>query len=527
MKFRKKNRTRRRNALKRRLTRKKGGGHVFKRNGEPIKVDLVIARYKEKLDWVKEYLPKEFHKIHVYNKGPQNITCDDIAPKKSCKVYDMSDKNVGVCDHTYLYHIIENWDNLADVTIFCPGSIYLPYKTDKFNKTLKKVEETGNTAFFVSNQPHESRMTVKENFVNFTLNDHLVANVSNRNNAGRIPIAPASIRPFGAWYEHHLPNMKVYGFSLWGIFAASKEDIKKQSKSFYENIIKDVSRNKHEEASHFMERAWTSIIHSPDHQYKPDGTVYRDVLQEGGNQNKGVSTNKNVGGGFELVVARYTEDIRWLETLPKGLFSKIRVYNKGKPLSSAIAGVEIIQLENIGRESHTYLTHVVNNYSNLAKLTVFVPGSVMKKDYKVKQFHRILDKVRETGESMIIVPVRTREEIEKEREFKLTEYKSSNNDNRKQNPNIRINISESGTLGSWYNEYFPGEEIKCISWYAIFAATRQDIHKRPVDFYKKILATVSSSHPEEGHYLERLWSNVFSIGTCEAHERSSEYFHKD
>jgi hypothetical protein len=240
----------------------------------------------------------------------------------------------------------------------------------------------------------------------------------------------------------------------------------------------------------------------------------------------GEGDTNNIGDGFELVVARYTEDVQWLEELPKGLFSKIHLYNKGKPLKNRIAGVEIIELENIGRESHTYLTHVVNNYSNLANLTVFAPGSVMTKDYKAKQFHRILDKVRETGKSIILAPSKTREEIEKERDFKLNEYKTSNDDNRRENPNIRINTSERSTLGSWYNEYFPGEKINCISWYAIFAASRYDIQKRPVDFYKDILATVSSPNPEEGHYLERLWANVFSIDTCETHEMTSEYFHK-
>jgi hypothetical protein len=255
------------------------------------------------------------------------------------------------------------------------------------------------------------------------------------------------------------------------------------------------------------------------------GFFYHMYFQEGfqGGLQGG---NKSIGDGFELVVSRYMEDIQWLEELPKGFFSRIRVYNKGKPLKDVIGGVEIIELENIGRESHTYLTHVVNNYSSLAKITVFVPGSVMTKDYKAKQFNRILDKLREKDESIIIGPLKTREEIEGERGFTLNEHKTSNDDNRRENPDMRLNKSNSGTLGAWYDQYFPGEEMKCISWYAIFAASADDIHKRPVDFYRGILATVSSPNPEEGHYLERLWSNVFSIGTCEMHHTSSEYFYK-
>jgi len=281
MKFRQRNRTRRRNVLKRRVTRKKGGGDVFKRNGGPIKVDLVVARYKEKLDWVRDYSQRDFHKIHLYNKGPQNITCDTIAAQKNCKVYDMSDKNVGVCDHTYLYHIIENWDNLADVTLFCPGSIYLPYKREKFDRILNKIVETGDTVFIVSNNRTDMGRTVKEIFSNFVLDSHLVANTSNRNNIGMSVVAPAKDRPFGVWYDKHV-GTDIYGYSLWGIFAASKEHIKKREKSFYENLIKQVSSNKHEEASHYMERAWGGIINAPSHFFNHDGTPYRDPLHKTG-----------------------------------------------------------------------------------------------------------------------------------------------------------------------------------------------------------------------------------------------------
>ena len=31
-------------------------------------------------------------------------------------------ENVGVCVHTYFYHIIEHYDNLDDIIVFLPGS---------------------------------------------------------------------------------------------------------------------------------------------------------------------------------------------------------------------------------------------------------------------------------------------------------------------------------------------------------------------------------------------------------------------
>ena len=64
----------------------------------------------------------------------------------------------------------------------------------------------------------------------------------------------------------------------------------------------------------------------------------------------------------EIVVARYEENIDWL-TLIEGF--EFKVYNKK-------SGENL--LENVGRESHTYLSHIVKNYENLADFTVFLQG---------------------------------------------------------------------------------------------------------------------------------------------------------
>jgi len=75
----------------------------------------------------------------------------------------------------------------------------------------------------------------------------------------------------------------------------------------------------------------------------------------------------------EIIIARYNEDLSWLKKIPKTI--KITIYNKGLD-DIKIAGVkyDIIKLPNIGRESHTYLYHIINNYDNLAHKTIFCQG---------------------------------------------------------------------------------------------------------------------------------------------------------
>jgi len=70
----------------------------------------------------------------------------------------------------------------------------------------------------------------------------------------------------------------------------------------------------------------------------------------------------------ELVIARYNEDLSWLKKLPKSI--KITIYNKGND------DIEypFIKLPNVGRESHTYLYHIIENYDKLADQTIFCQG---------------------------------------------------------------------------------------------------------------------------------------------------------
>ena len=59
-----------------------------------------------------------------------------------------------------------------------------------------------------------------------------------------------------------------------------------------------------------------------------------------------------------LIIARYNENLEWLK---KYQDFKIIIYNKGQKLKKNRL-FNIIDLENVGRESHTWLFHIVNNY---------------------------------------------------------------------------------------------------------------------------------------------------------------------
>jgi len=73
----------------------------------------------------------------------------------------------------------------------------------------------------------------------------------------------------------------------------------------------------------------------------------------------------------ELVLAHFNENVSWSDP-----YASVRtIYCKGKPVPGCVP------LENVGREGHTYLHHIVNNYENLADWTVFSQAGAPDQGY--------------------------------------------------------------------------------------------------------------------------------------------------
>jgi hypothetical protein len=83
---------------------------------------------------------------------------------------------------------------------------------------------------------------------------------------------------------------------------------------------------------------------------------------------------------FEMVIARYQEDISWSDRYKECR----KIYNKGDEIEE-----QSVALPDIGREAYTYIYHVVNNYNDLADYTAFVQGHPFD---HVPYFHQIIEK---------------------------------------------------------------------------------------------------------------------------------------
>ena len=71
-----------------------------------MSVKIVVAKYKEDVDWT-QYIN---HSVVIYDKSDEPIT------------NSIHLKNVGKEGETFLRHIVENYDNLDDITVFLQGN---------------------------------------------------------------------------------------------------------------------------------------------------------------------------------------------------------------------------------------------------------------------------------------------------------------------------------------------------------------------------------------------------------------------
>ena len=199
---------------------------------------------------------------------------------------------------------------------------------------------------------------------------------------------------------------------------------------------------------------------------------------------------------FQIVVARYNENIEWLNK-----FKKITlIYNKGNN-ESYLSDYNVINLPNFGRESHTYLYHIINNYDNLKEYTIFFQGSL---DFSKEINHnklRIEDyfQLQNINANLQSYP------------FEYLKYPIKHFGKWKKEYDSGImKKSNFSCCYTWLKNFLDFDDNVLeninVAWGSIFSVHKSIILKKPKIFYINLLRFVDyHPNPEEGHYFERSW----------------------
>lgn len=232
------------------LTR--GFAYLSRKDGfESSEAEIVISRTNESLDWIID-VPFDDLDITVYNKGPH---ADFKKPPNLRKIIPL--KNVGGESHTYLYHIVTNYDKLRDITIFLPGSCDRESKKQKAVKITETVKQTGFASFL-----SESKIgNIKTEFQNFTLDEYQNPPLANQSENPERVFEKSEVRPFGKWFEANFGDITVDRFVRGGIFSIAKADILHHPREYYEKLLAQLSTSSNPEAGHYIERSWAAVFH--------------------------------------------------------------------------------------------------------------------------------------------------------------------------------------------------------------------------------------------------------------------------
>ena len=207
-----------------------------------MKFDIVVAHYKENIDWTRELKHPSVGRIFVYTKGP-------VVP-------DMNDgrflhsylPNVGRESHTYLWHCVHNFEDISanrrsDFTFFVQGS---PHSM--------------NAA-----RIHEWMDEISLNSLKFTLN-YRISSPYDFTNSGRVSSWAGSTHPakFGVkeWCENYVCNADFSAMPIFwnACFGVSNERIVASGRDRLAHIQQSELSTLNPECGHFCERLWYHIF---------------------------------------------------------------------------------------------------------------------------------------------------------------------------------------------------------------------------------------------------------------------------
>ena len=223
----------------------------------------------------------------------------------------------------------------------------------------------------------------------------------------------------------------------------------------------------------------------------------------------------------DLVIARYNEDLTWLNEI-KNKNINIVIYNKGLnniSLDNTKLNFKIITMPNHGREAGAYLKYIIDNYPNFKKNTIFIQGEPFEHLTNLPRFEN--QELNNIDSKHYLHYLNIHNNYSQE--FNLIKYFNSDNFSKRNlsdfeytRPSLNYGCSNvrSFDFRELLNELFinPPDEITwCVG--AQFVIDRESILNRTKAFYERLndLSLINNydNIHSGAHVLERIWGVVF------------------
>ena len=226
---------------------------VLKSSKNMESLDVVIAHYKEDLSWVDTMLPQNC-RIFIYTKSTERPNC------KRQYFHKYLD-NVGRDGHTYLYHIIDNYNkkiSLNENTLFITGSCDLLYKSI-FLYLL--IHNTGKFYFnSILLQPNNVVISNYQYLVFENIKNNGYCSSSKANQHQGCDLIRFKFDYFQEFLNYFQLKPKYYSYGGGGVYMIKSNVIYNRPIEFYKKLIQFVNSGDNVLNGHFLERSWCTIF---------------------------------------------------------------------------------------------------------------------------------------------------------------------------------------------------------------------------------------------------------------------------
>jgi hypothetical protein len=219
------------------------------------KVDIIVARYNENIEWVnkvKSTLSKDYHvRVFIYNKGPDNIENFE---------YEQLE-NHGRESHTYLHHIVTHYDEYIKeprILVFLQGAFwdhaqtwYKGYidESDLISAFIRDTDKQGASISWARTHDYVGNNAAHYNF-------HIRMH-------NQEELYPLSKECFGEWFTKNIgcdfPQHKLLYWWISGLFSVNASLLTSQHSKEYYSFLLNQLVHKNPEIGHFFERSWVYI----------------------------------------------------------------------------------------------------------------------------------------------------------------------------------------------------------------------------------------------------------------------------
>ena len=226
---------------------------------------------------------------------------------------------------------------------------------------------------------------------------------------------------------------------------------------------------------------------------------------------------------YKVVVARYKEDIGWLDPLQEHLV----ILNKGVPYNVS----NEVLLPNVGREPHSYLWYIIENYEQLPEVLIFTQGDISDHHCGTNNTEYLIcvESLRLFASRMGKATPRVIYKYDSEAERSLSDVSADGDirilstsfwdpkfNNYEHFTNLIRNISYQHNMSydfdDWFVEHIQDPYPNPIAVYpnSLFSVHRRRIWRHPRSYYESLIQEVSYAvHPIEAHFMERSWFYIF------------------